>query len=601
MADLPITSDNGATPVVLNDPTTTANVANVKAASTASVVGDNSLVVALSPNSPVPTGTNNIGITGVAQGSTTSGEHGDLVQGAVTTASPTYTTGQTSPLSLDVSGNLRVRPTSDSDNNVTGTITALNGTVVINTQGMASLVFTLTGTWVATIGFQGFDGTNWITASGLTIPAGGITEALSANGSVLLNCGGFSEVRLIATAFTSGTVNVFMNAGAGTSLVEVYNDSQNPLVVGVAQASTTSGEIGPLMQGAVTTTVPTYITGQTDPLSLMTDGALRVRSTDFSGSGTVTAVNQSIVANTIGCSSVSFLLSGTYSGSFLFYASLDNISYFQIFDGPATASGVFTIPCGGYLSVKVESFTFTSGTATVVWYSSLGVNTVQVWQENPFNLNANVSQSTASNLLAEVNGAVTTDYPTYTTATVEPLSLSTVGALRSEQFVSSANVYSVGTGAFTPPATPTDVAIITGSATHTVYVTRIELSTTQTAAGVNNWFMIKRSTANTGGTSATPTLVPLDSNNPAATAVVRSYTANPTTLGTSVGNVRVTKVLSDSPTTAFPPPYVFDFTNSGLCSGVVLRGVAQSLCLNFNGVALPGGLNVTVNFEWVEL
>src|SRR4029077_19970517 len=100
MDDLPITSDAGATPVVVNDPTTTANVANVKAASTAAVAADNSLVVALSPNSPVPTGTNKIGVTGVAQGSTTSGQNGDLVQGAVTTSAPSYSTGQTSPLSL---------------------------------------------------------------------------------------------------------------------------------------------------------------------------------------------------------------------------------------------------------------------------------------------------------------------------------------------------------------------------------------------------------------------------------------------------------------------------------------------------------------------
>lgn len=43
-----------------------------------------------------------------AQGSTTSGENGVLAQGAVTTANPAYVTGQTNPLSLDTSGNLRV-------------------------------------------------------------------------------------------------------------------------------------------------------------------------------------------------------------------------------------------------------------------------------------------------------------------------------------------------------------------------------------------------------------------------------------------------------------------------------------------------------------
>lgn len=49
--------------------------------------------------------------TGVAQGSTTSGQVGTLLQGAVTTSAPTYTNAQTSPLSLDTTGSLRVNVT----------------------------------------------------------------------------------------------------------------------------------------------------------------------------------------------------------------------------------------------------------------------------------------------------------------------------------------------------------------------------------------------------------------------------------------------------------------------------------------------------------
>ena len=44
----------------------------------------------------------------VSQGSTTSGQTGGLIQAAVTTSAPSYTTAQTSPLSLDTSGLLRV-------------------------------------------------------------------------------------------------------------------------------------------------------------------------------------------------------------------------------------------------------------------------------------------------------------------------------------------------------------------------------------------------------------------------------------------------------------------------------------------------------------
>lgn len=47
-------------------------------------------------------------ILAVAQGSTTSGQSGTLMQGAVTAAAPVYSAGQTSPLSLLTSGNLRV-------------------------------------------------------------------------------------------------------------------------------------------------------------------------------------------------------------------------------------------------------------------------------------------------------------------------------------------------------------------------------------------------------------------------------------------------------------------------------------------------------------
>ncbi len=44
----------------------------------------------------------------LSQASTTSGQKGPLIQGATTTAAPSYTTAKTNPLSLDTAGNLRV-------------------------------------------------------------------------------------------------------------------------------------------------------------------------------------------------------------------------------------------------------------------------------------------------------------------------------------------------------------------------------------------------------------------------------------------------------------------------------------------------------------
>lgn len=55
----------------------------------------------------------------------------------------------------------------------------------------------------------------------------------------------------------------------------------------LGQGSTTSAQTGPLVLGAVTSGLPTYTTGQSNPLSLQTDGSLRVAIT-AGGGGTST-------------------------------------------------------------------------------------------------------------------------------------------------------------------------------------------------------------------------------------------------------------------------------------------------------------------------
>lgn len=62
--------------------------------------------------------TDNLGLT---QGSTTSGQKGALILGATTTSAPSYTTGQTNPLSLAVNGDLRVVANQSGTWNITNT------------------------------------------------------------------------------------------------------------------------------------------------------------------------------------------------------------------------------------------------------------------------------------------------------------------------------------------------------------------------------------------------------------------------------------------------------------------------------------------------
>lgn len=181
-----------------------------------------------------------------------------------------------------------------------------------------------------------------------------------------------------------------------------------------------------------------------------------------------------------------------------------------------------------------------------------------------------------------------------------PLIITAAGSIGVNIKGSTVAGYSAGSAAFTPPAAPTDMVSIQGSASKTVRVTRLWLSATQTTAGTNTWFIIKRSTADTAGTSTTLTNVPLDSTSAAATAVIKTYTANPT-LGSAVGNLQVLKLFT--PTTSTSPAvglYQMDFTLEGQFKGIVLRGTTEMLVLNFGGAALPAGLSVVVSVEWIE-
>lgn len=147
----------------------------------------------------------------------------------------------------------------------------------------------------------------------------------------------------------------------------------------------------------------------------------------------------------------------------------------------------------------------------------------------------------------------------------------------------------------------TDLFTITGSATKTVRVTRIELSgTIATAAMYLDVQGIIRSTANATGTSTSPTVVPLDSNDPAGTAVVRAYTANPGTLGTAVGTITSDKVLL--PLTGTPiatQRLVYDFGNRP-AKAVVLRGATQVFALNLNAATIANATSIDCAIEWSE-
>lgn len=135
----------------------------------------------------------------VAQNSVTAGQVGPLVQAAVTTAAPSYTTAKTSPLSLTTGGLLRV------DNS--GVTQPVSGTVSITANSAINL---------AQVGGTGVSGANVVDAG---------------NTAFRVNC-------VVGCAFTAFTDNTAFTAGTSTvvNLGGVFNDAITNLTAGNAGA-----------------------------------------------------------------------------------------------------------------------------------------------------------------------------------------------------------------------------------------------------------------------------------------------------------------------------------------------------------------------------
>jgi hypothetical protein len=150
-------------------------------------------------------------------------------------------------------------------------------------------------------------------------------------------------------------------------------------------------------------------------------------------------------------------------------------------------------------------------------------------------------------------------------------------------------------------ASATDFFTIQGSATKTVYVTDMRCSGIGSTAGTPDIQVVKRSAANTTGTSTSPTVVPLDSQNAAGTAVVKAYTANPGALGAIVGVVDSYKLaLPLAATGSEMQVGATDFLQSRFTQPIILRGVAQTLALNGNAATLAAGASLNCSATWFE-
>lgn len=159
--------------------------------------------------------------------------------------------------------------------------------------------------------------------------------------------------------------------------------------------------------------------------------------------------------------------------------------------------------------------------------------------------------------------------------------------------------YSYTAADITPVATATDVVTLTGVTGKVIRVSQVCVSGTATATSVLDTYVYKRLTADTGGTSTTPTFTQHDSNDAAASGVISLYTANPTVTAAPLIRAGHVVLMNVSTPLGLVNPYCMQF---GVSSGerIVLRGAAQQLSIGHNGGSIPSGASIYYTIEWSE-
>lgn len=143
-----------------------------------------------------------------------------------------------------------------------------------------------------------------------------------------------------------------------------------------------------------------------------------------------------------------------------------------------------------------------------------------------------------------------------------------------------------------------DVIVLPGSATKTVQLTKLTIGGTVSTAVTIPVLLLKRSTANAGGTSAALTIIPLDSLDAAATAAPVSYSVNSTTTGTSLGVAAAFNMALHTTANSSNDLVSMAFGLNG-AKPPTLHGVAENICINLNGFT-TGAPVLCTSLEWIE-
>jgi len=166
--------------------------------------------------------------------------------------------------------------------------------------------------------------------------------------------------------------------------------------------------------------------------------------------------------------------------------------------------------------------------------------------------------------------------------------------------------YSASSVALVPAASATDIFRISPGTTKNISIKNIKVTGTAGTAVTTPFLVYRRASLDTGGTPATSLALPvagkLLASDPASTATLVAYTANPTVVDSSPVLLDViTPTLAVTTTANTPPvPAIYGELLSWFSHGLVLqKNTTQQICVNLNAVSVSSGvLNITM--IWTE-
>lgn len=113
----------------------------------------------------------------------------------------------------------------------TGTITALNGTFLLDPIQKDTQALSLTGTWIGTVTFEASnDGSTWFPIKGFNVSNYVVSATASSNGNFVIPTAGYSQTRVVASAFTSGTIILANEGSASTQAVFAMQPNADSLL-----------------------------------------------------------------------------------------------------------------------------------------------------------------------------------------------------------------------------------------------------------------------------------------------------------------------------------------------------------------------------------